>query len=437
MPRAAPDFYVVGLNPVAGWGGGLTLARQLRAALGDAGQRAVLVGVDQAAETPPTAEGDALNVRPPLPRWTWRVRDGLLPWGLARAAQKLPPPRCGVVALTPGWVLAAKRAWGRDIPVVHALAALLSHCLPCTWPERRPPTFWQRVNLRAIGAAERCALRAADLTLVPTEAAHAAALALEPRTRAVHVYRGGFADAVVDPEARAHLRRQLELPADAVLFLMAGVCDLNKSVAWVVREFAKVEQQGYLAVAGAGPELARVTALVEALQLSHRVRILGHQADVQPWHSAADVVISASWSDLFPEVLKEAFAHGRPVLVPRHAAPAVHAGFAEIVAREGGGLLYDRQRDGALAGAAHQMLRAPHKRKELGRQARRVAEQRHGWKTVVARIFEACGVNSPNDAPECHLLADHRSEAGPDAQRGSQAAPATRAHLGTAGGTPA
>lgn len=403
MLRAAPDFYVLGLNSVTGWGGGLTLARQLRAALADAGQRAVLVGIDEKGAGLPETD-DALNLRTGLPGWTWRVRDALLPAGLARAAQKLPPPQRGVIALTPSWVLAAKRTWGRDLPVVHTLAALLSHCLPCTWPQRRPPTFWHRVNLRAMGGIERCALRAADLTLVPSEAAQDAALALEPRTRAIHVYRGGCAEVQVDLHARARLRQWLDLPDDAVLFLMAGVCDLNKSVAWAVEEFAKVEPQGYLAVVGDGPELERVTALVETRGWGQRVRILGRQTQVEAWHGAADVVISASWSDLFPEVLKEALARGRPVLVPRHDPPTVHAGFAEVVAREGGGLLYDRRRDGALAGVVNQLLRAPHKRKELGRQARRVAEQRCGWKSVMARIFEVCGVAPLADVPDWDRL---------------------------------
>ncbi|MCA9247478.1 MAG: glycosyltransferase family 4 protein, partial [Planctomycetales bacterium] len=74
----------------------------------------------------------------------------------------------------------------------------------------------------------------------------------------------------------------------------------------------------------------------------------------------------------------EAWANGVPVVVPRHGA------FPEMIADTGGGLLCEPEDVASLANALAQLIRAPEKRAELGRQGRAAVLDRYHAEAMAA-----------------------------------------------------
>ena len=396
------DVYIAGQSSVSGWGGGIALTLSLQEAFAADGQTTLVLGVnDRAGSEPELApEITRLDVPSGVSRRLWRVRNWFLPHRLARSLRKLPPPARAFVTVSPTLVPAAKRAWP-DVPVVFVFACLLNNCLPFTWERRVRPSFWAGVDFSGIRRAEQLALALADAILTPTQQARDEILAFHPAARErVVVYRGGFEPSDVSRVERAAYRRELGVNDEAVVFMIAGVCDRNKAVDLAVRALPSVDTRGHLVIVGDGPELASLGSLAAEQHVARRVHILGQKPDVGPWHAAADCVVSTSWYDSFPTTIKEAMSRGRPVLVPRHSAPEVYAGMAEVIANDGGGLLYNRMLPGGLAAAMNRMIRNPQLREELGARARQVADERSGYRGIVDHTRRVGGLPPATPQPD-------------------------------------
>lgn len=394
-PPATPDYYVAAHTSVYGWGGGLTLSAELRQALADQGHPTLLVGVGPEA-TEASAERRNLPVHVPGP--LWRLRHWWTTRAMAEALRALPPPRLGFVTVSPTWVPAAKRVWP-GVPVVFIFACLLSNCMPFTWRRRRAPSLWTRLDAAGLRRIEHTAFAAADRILAPTRQARAEIEAFHPgAAERTVVYSAGFRPAEVTADERQASRARLGVGDEDLVFLMASLCDLNKSVDWAIRELPRVDPRGHLVIVGDGPEHTALEPLAGRLGVSGRVHILGKQPAVEPWHTAADCVMSTSYYDTFPETLKEALCRGRPVLVPRHNPPRVFAGLSEVIEDFGGGIVYDRMRAGHLAAAMNRIISEPQTRARLADEARRVALLRHGWGGVVEQIRLTCAGREPRAA---------------------------------------
>jgi glycosyltransferase involved in cell wall biosynthesis len=115
-------------------------------------------------------------------------------------------------------------------------------------------------------------------------------------------------------------------------------------------------------VAGAGPELPRVSAAAEAS--AGAVRVLGARLDVPDLMHAADVVCLTSATEGLPMVLLEAMSLGRAVV-----ATAVD-GVTDVVAPGETGLLVPRGDAVAFADALLRLNRSPSLQDDLGRGGR-------------------------------------------------------------------
>ena len=399
-PTEPADLDLACFSDVHGWGGALTAAQGLSGAARRVGLTHRLLGVGR--PDPSAAASQRVNVEVPVVPGLWRIRSWCVSRALARHLRRFQPPRRVFATLSPYWVVAARAAWPAA-RVVYVFPCLLSNCLPFTWPKRQPPTFWRRVDFAGTRRAEHLALSAADLTLTPTEESRAEILAFHPAARGtVEVCDYGCDAAELPAGVRATQRRALGLPEDAVLFAVAGVCDLNKAFAWAVRELAAVGRRGRLLIVGDGPERAGLERLAQELGVSGRVHLVGAQRDMTPWYAAADVVVSTSHYDTFPNVLLEGMWHGRPALVPRHDPPHVYAGMAGVIATESGGVLYDRRRFGALSDGMNRLLADPRRLAELGRKAQTCVRRRFRWDHCLARVV-GLSAGSVGRDPRGHL----------------------------------
>ena len=409
------DIYLASHSSVYGVGGGVTVTEQLAAVFEQQGYRSLVLGVGENAVPFGTLDPNLsrLNLHVSTPSQLWRLRNWVMPRALARALSKLARPGVAFVGVNPLWIIAAKQAWP-DVPAVFLFVALLSNCQPFTWPKRRP-TLWQRVDYAAIRRAEHRALSLADRIIVPTRQARDELEAFHPPSRGrIEVCTYGSQPRAFNATVRANKRAELGLSEDAMLILAVGVCNRNKGFDLAIREMPSVDQRGNLVVIGDGPEQDRLARLTRELGVGDRVRLVSQQPDLAPWYAAADCVLSTSRYDTFPYVILDGMSCGRPAIVPRHAPPSVYAGLAEVVTDHGGGVLYDRERNGALAAGLNRLIRDSESRASLGGQAREFAQRHLRWNACADLILGHSPGSTANteDMSEGVLVADaaHRSE---------------------------
>jgi glycosyltransferase involved in cell wall biosynthesis len=122
-------------------------------------------------------------------------------------------------------------------------------------------------------------------------------------------------------------------------------------------------------LAGEGPERAQIQNRAKELGVADIVMFLGHQPDVSPFYSMADVMVLPSHSEGSPNVLLEAMAAGLPTV-----ATAV-GGIPEIARRDETAFLVDKSDPHALADAICRLLRNEELREQFGATAKQIALQ--------------------------------------------------------------
>jgi glycosyltransferase involved in cell wall biosynthesis len=184
-------------------------------------------------------------------------------------------------------------------------------------------------------------------------------------------------------------RAQIKAAANTRLLVAVGRLSREKGHADLLRAFAvlaKTHSDIHLAIAGEGPERARLTSLAERLGIADRVTLLGLQRDVSPYYDMADVVVLPSHSEGSPNVLFEAMTAGCAIVATRVG------GVPEIVVNNETALLVEKQSPASLAEAIARLLADRDLRIRLGVEAKRVAErdffpQRHPWESICLGVF--------------------------------------------------
>ena len=136
-----------------------------------------------------------------------------------------------------------------------------------------------------------------------------------------------------------------------------------------------------LAIAGDGPDRSALAELAARAGVAERVHFLGFRADVRALMRAADLVVSASRYEGFPNVLLEALAEGTPVV-----ATDCPGGTREIVSEGVTGWLCRAESEAELAAA---IVRGAAGREALaGEPIRRFAEETFSLERIAARYAE-------------------------------------------------
>jgi starch synthase (maltosyl-transferring) len=228
-------------------------------------------------------------------------------------------------------------------------------------------------------AATRLANRLAHRILCNAEAVRECVLAVErPAPAKLTVIPNGIAF----PVAPAHPERPPGVPAGRRLVGSIGRLTWKKSYGDLV-EAARIVCRACddvdLVLIGDGPERSALEAQAARLGLGKRIHFVGEVPDAWRFLWSFDVFVLASVIEGMPNVLLEALAAERPVVVTRAG------GMPEIVTDGRTGRLTSPGEPAALADAILGILRTPDSGRRFGQAGRRLVEERYSAETMGAR----------------------------------------------------
>lgn len=140
-----------------------------------------------------------------------------------------------------------------------------------------------------------------------------------------------------------------------------------KNQAMLIRACAELTAGGTdleVRIAGVGPEKTHLLELAGGLNISDRVGLIGHVADIPAFLHELDAFVLCSDSEAHPNALLEAMACGLPCVGTRVG------GVPEVLDDGRAGLLIEAGDQGALAGALAELLADPARRIALGQAGR-------------------------------------------------------------------
>ena len=179
----------------------------------------------------------------------------------------------------------------------------------------------------------------------------------------------------------------------APLVVQVGRLSTQKGQDRSVRALAGCQSRSVrLRLVGDGPDAAPLAALAAELGVADRVEFVG-SVDPRPHLRAADVVVLPSRWEGMSLVLLEAMAVGRPIV-------AADCGGSDAVT-DSGVLIEHHDDDRAtseLGAAVERLLGDTQTRAELGRAARRRAEERYSLARTVGR-YRALSTEDSADSP--------------------------------------
>jgi glycosyltransferase involved in cell wall biosynthesis len=185
--------------------------------------------------------------------------------------------------------------------------------------------------------------------------------------RRIEVVHNGI-DAGVRPsrEARAVVRADLGIPADALVVGTIGRLDPVKNFASLLDAHAAVRSQlhAHLVIVGDGPERPGLEALARSLDIAGSVHFVGFRSDARAILPACDLYVNSSTHEGISLTVLEAMAATLPVVATRVG------GNPEVVMNGETGLLVPARSASHLALAIATLLDDPQRRRTMGEAAR-------------------------------------------------------------------
>jgi glycosyltransferase involved in cell wall biosynthesis len=186
-------------------------------------------------------------------------------------------------------------------------------------------------------------------------------------------------DGVRAPVRRAEpgsVRRELGIPADAVVVGSVARLASQKRFDRLLRALAAIPQPVHCVIAGEGRQRERLEALARELEMADRLHLLGFRDDVGDVLDALDLFVVSSDREGLANAMLEAMAFGLPVV------STDVSGAREALEPDAGeprpGIVVPVEED-ALRDALAGLVRDGDARRAMGAAARERAERRFGW----------------------------------------------------------
>lgn len=198
----------------------------------------------------------------------------------------------------------------------------------------------------------------------------------------VHVTPNG-ADGGARTVPREEARRELGIPADAMVAVFVGSDFGRKGLADTIDALARVnrgrDEPLHLIVVGDG-DLPRYAAQARRTGVGHAVHLVGVQPEPDRFYAAADVFVLPTTYETFCIAAYEAARHALPIV----GTPV--NGIEELVSGGDAGILVEPSPE-SVAAALERLAGDPEARREMGRRGKAIADG-FTWKASVASVDE-------------------------------------------------
>lgn len=147
------------------------------------------------------------------------------------------------------------------------------------------------------------------------------------------------------------------------------------------REVLRKIPEATFYIVGDGPEEARLKALLDRIDLTARVQMLGYQADVRAILGRLDIVVLTSYANEgVPQSLLQAMAMGKPVI-----GTAV-GGIPEVIEDGVNGYLIPPRDADSCAERIVELVRQPVRRAEMGKAGRARVEKEFSFDRMLDQV---------------------------------------------------
>jgi glycosyltransferase involved in cell wall biosynthesis len=195
--------------------------------------------------------------------------------------------------------------------------------------------------------------------------------------------------------AEVEARRKLGVPPDAPVVSIVGRLNPEKGhqlfLQMAHRIAASLPEARFLIV-GQGPLRSQLEGQTDLLGLRDRVQFLGHRSDMHVVYGATTVLALPSFTEGLPNVVLEAFAHGRPAVATRVG------GVPEVVTHGVDGIIIEPGQVDALTAAVLSLLRHPEQASSMGARGRETVATRFDFRRrtrALQSLYDAVVAGQP------------------------------------------
>lgn len=146
-------------------------------------------------------------------------------------------------------------------------------------------------------------------------------------------------------------RKELGIPNGVVWILAVGELISRKNHETLIRVVANMDNV-YLTIAGRGELYDYLKKIIDELNISPKVKLLGFRSDVSELCSAADIFAFPSFQEGLPVALMEAMACGLPIACSRVR------GNTDLIDEDMGGVMFDPKSAKDIANALSKLLKS-------------------------------------------------------------------------------
>jgi glycosyltransferase involved in cell wall biosynthesis len=214
--------------------------------------------------------------------------------------------------------------------------------------------------------------------------------ALVPSRRIEVIPNGIALSGFRDGQQNSEVRASLGIPPGLPVIGAVGRLDIQKGHERLIEAARKITDAGQDAtyiIVGEGVERPRLESLVQSLDLSDRVLLLGYKSDIRPYLAIMDLFVLPSRREGTPMALLEAMAMSKPVV-----ATAV-GGVPDVLTDGIDGIMLPENGTAGLSDALLRLLRDPALARQIARAGRRRVETEFSSRRMAGRyedVYRRC-----------------------------------------------
>lgn len=279
---------------------------------------------------------------------------------------------------------------GRSAELIHAHWGPMGALALLTRPFHRRPVILSVHGSDILGAGSlvRCvtawAVRRSDAVCANTPVSQQAAARFRPDPDSCRCILSGL----FLPDLDGMLAARRARTDNAVRIISVGRLVSERRYDLLIRALAPLQSRASnvtLSIIGDGPQRRTLQRLIENLDLTSKVHLVGQvdRSRISAYLAEADIYVSATEADNFANAVLEGAAHALPVVATRVGFPA------EVVIDGRTGFLIESGDLDALCEAIGKLVDAPEKCREFGMtMRRRVEELGLTWSTCAAETAQ-------------------------------------------------